>query len=90
MSYRHVFENSKDGKCTLCGSEAEERRNNSNTILNGWFCSNKNCDYSFDNFLEKMNKIRSENESSGGIGKILKYVGIGVGVLILLNMCMNC
>ena len=62
MSYRHIFENSKDGKCPLCGSQAEEHRNNSHTILNGWYCSNKNCKYSFANELLKWEKIDSERK----------------------------
>ena len=87
MSYRHIFENSEDGNCPLCGSRAEEHRNNSRLILNGWYCSNKNCEYSFDNFLEKMDKIDSERSGGFGIGKILKYVAIGVGVILLLRFC---
>ena len=62
MSYRHIFENSKDGKCPRCGSEAEEHRNNSRSILNGWFCSNKNCEYSFNSRLATMNKMDSEKK----------------------------
>ena len=60
MSYRYIFENSKDGKCTLCGSRAVERRNYSRH--NGWFCSNKNCEYSYFGHLEKINKINAERK----------------------------
>ena len=84
MSYRRIFENSKDGNCPLCGSQAEEHRNNPG-LLNGWFCSNKNCEYSFDNFLAKMNKINSDGDTSSSddsyevliVKKELKFILIG-------------
>jgi ribosomal protein L37AE/L43A len=78
MSYRRIFENSEDGNCPLCGSQAEKRNN---SRLNGWYCSNKNCKYSFDNTLAILNKADSAKGGTGSIYKVSKVLFI-IGFII--------